>query len=289
MRLCDLQNHWALVTGASSGIGAEFARQLAARKINLVLVARRQERLLPLAGILEKSYKIQTLVLPLDLTQEDAPLILKAALEEQGIKIRALVNNAAFGKWGPFEKYDPETYEKMIRLNATLPVILCRIFLDDLLSFPTSVLIHVASAAMYQPVPFMGVYAATKSFIGSLSQALFGEFEDRGLLVQTLVPGPTTTEFEQVAEAYPCNLKAQYHAPQEVVEKSIRGLEKGRAVVVTARGAWIQRAFGLLAPPAFAIRKVREMFRPPTNCSKDFDQKENQNKWETNIHRPIVQ
>ncbi|HEY3196418.1 MAG TPA: SDR family NAD(P)-dependent oxidoreductase [Nitrospirales bacterium] len=262
MNLIECKGNWALVTGASSGIGREFCIQLAAAGLNLVLVARSEKALESLGAELSKRHGIQTLVLAMDLSRPNAAAELRSRLGPQGFKIRLLINNAASGRWGRFEAIHAEYYEEMIRLNIAALTSMCHLFLPDLTSFPTSAIINVSSPAALQPVPFMAVYAATKAFVHSFSQALYGEWSDRGVLVQTLSPGPTATEFDAKAGAYASALTKRGSA-EPVVRASLSRLIQGQPLVVTAKGTYQQRFFAGLFPAKMVIRQVGKMFRPP--------------------------
>jgi hypothetical protein len=256
------KGHWALVTGASSGIGLQFCHELASAGMHLVMVARRENLLRELAQDLAKTSDIQTLVLAVDLSKPGAAAQVKARLDENSIKIRLLCNNAAFGRWGRFEMTSAEVYEEMIHLNVAAIAGLCCVLLPDLASHSTSAIINVSSQAAYQPVPFMAVYAATKAFVHSFSQALYGEWKDRGVLVQTLVPSPTDTES---ARAYPSST-GDRRPPKEIVQTAIAHLDIDRPVVSNARGLYKQRLFAGLAPSKTVINTLAKMFRPPTGA-----------------------
>jgi hypothetical protein len=199
----------------------------------------------------------------MDLSQPNAAAGLRARLASSGVTIRLLVNNAAFGRWGRFEATGAESYEEMIRLNTAAMVAMCHHFLPGLTSFPTSAIINVSSPAALQPIPFMAVYAATKAFVHSFSLALCGEWRDRGVLVQTLCPGPTATEFDAKAGAYASALSEERGSPELVVKASLSHLAKDAPLVVTAKGTYKQRFFAGLFPAKLVIREVGKMFRPP--------------------------
>lgn len=257
----EWRGQWALITGASSGIGLEFASQLAAKGINLILVARRAELLHSLARKLAGQHGISTRASVADLSDPGASEGLRYHLDEAGIRIRLLVNNAAFGRWGRFEAQDSATYRNMLQVNAIALMTLCRELLPHLTSYTTAAIINVSSPAAYQPVPYMAVYAASKAFVQQFSQALYGEWGPRGILVQTLLPGPTSTEFDDIAEAYASALKDR-DQPETAVTASLRGLASGCPVVCTAKGALRQRLFALM-PARLVIRAVARMFTPP--------------------------
>jgi short-subunit dehydrogenase len=262
MQLSDLKGHWALVTGASSGIGAEFARQLAQAGVRLVLVARREERLLAVVQALRAQYGVEARAIVADLADVTTVARIREELDGAGIRIRLLCNNAGAGRWGRFEATDAKVYDELNTLNTTTLVATCRRFFDHLAAFPSSAVINVSSAAAYQPVPYMAVYAASKAFVQSFSQALHGEWKKHGILVQTLVPGPTDTEFDAKAGAYESALTERGPAA-DVVRTSLAALERGVPVVNAAKGTYKQRVFAGLAPPAMVIREVGKMFRPP--------------------------
>lgn len=259
--LSEWRGDWALVTGASSGIGREFAEQLAGSGVNVVLVARRKARLEELASRVARA-GVEAVVEPADLRLPETPSRLRAALRNRRVRIRLLCNAAAFGRWGRVEGSTPETYDEMIRVNAVALASMCLTFLDDLASHPSSAIINVSSPVALQPVPYMAVYAATKAFVHSLSQALYEEWRERGLLVQTLVPGPTATEFDELAGAYASAIQVR-GSPREVVAMSLRRLGGGTPMAVAAKGTLRQRLFAGLFPSRFVVRMVGKMFRPP--------------------------
>lgn len=262
MNLAQAKGHWALVSGASSGIGREFAVQLAGHGMHLVLVARRQDRLEELAVQLRAQLGVEVKVVAADLTRKESVGTVKKALDEAGIRIRVLCNNAAFGRWGRFEDTAAEVYREMIALNTTAVMDMCHAFLGDLASHPSSLVINVSSPASYQPIPYMAVYAASKAFLQSFSQALHGEWKERGVLVQTLVPGPTESEFDATALAYDSALSAR-GMPADVVRASLARLDAAAPVVSAAKGIFKQRFFAGLFPPRIVIREVGKMFMPP--------------------------
>jgi short-subunit dehydrogenase len=255
MRVDELKGCWALVTGASSGIGREFAIQLAARGVNLALVARRANRLEALSLELS-THGIRALPLPADLAQPGVALVLRQRLRDEGVRIRLLCNMAAIGRWAAFEASPSELYEQMIQVNVTGVVSMCREFLPDLASHPSSAIINASSPAAYQPVPYMAVYGATKAFVHSFSQALYAEYAGKRVLVQTLVPGPASTELEGASA-----VATGQRSPAEIVRSSLANLAKGVPIVVTAKGTVRQRLFAML-PARVVLGQVARMFRP---------------------------
>ena len=269
MKLAEWKGEWAIVTGASSGIGREFANELAARGLNLVLVARRKERLDELAGSVAAAHGVRAIPEPFDLSTPGMVARLRESLCGRGIRIRLLCSCAGFGRWGRAERQALATYDEMIGVNVGAVTALSLGFFEDLASHPSSAIIHVSSVAALQPVPYMAVYAATKAYIHSFGQALYEEWREHGVYVQTLAPGPTTTEFDDIAGAYPTAAAVGDRAsPQRVVRESLRNLEKRTPVVFVARGAFKQRLLAALVPPKVFLRVAGKLFRPPRNSGK---------------------
>ncbi|SEJ58533.1 hypothetical protein SAMN04487917_107184 [Arthrobacter sp. yr096] len=188
----------ALITGASSGLGAEFAGQFAARGSNLVLVARRVDRLEELAQELRSKHGVTVTVVPMDLGRPGVGSELFEEVAGLGITVETLINNAGFGTHSPFVEEDPDTVASEISLNVAALVDITRAFLPDMLSSGKGALVNVASTAAFQPIPGMAVYGATKAFVLSFTEAVAHETKDSGLNVLALCPGATRTEFFDV-------------------------------------------------------------------------------------------
>lgn len=263
MQLSFMLDHWALVTGASSGIGMEFCRQLAAAGANVVMVARRLDRLQALAAELTGAHGVQAIPLQMDLSVAGSAAKLKAETSRLGVAIRLLVNNAAFGPWGRFERTDADTYERMIQLIAGTPIALCSHYRTDLQSFEGSAVINLSSPAALQPVPYKAAYSAGKSCMHNFSIALHGEWMEEGILVQTLLPGPTASELDGLGGAYRSELGEDRRPPSEVVKTSLAALTAGRPFVTTNKGTYKQRVFAGVAPVGMIIKEVKRMFAPP--------------------------
>lgn len=187
-----------LVTGASSGLGAEFARQLATRGSDLVLVARREAKLADLADELRRRYGVTVTTIAADLGEVGAASTLKSELERRDVHVTSLINNAGFGTSGAFHDEDPERVREEIALNVAALVDLTQVFIGQLRE-GDGFLVNVASVAGYQPTPGFAVYGATKAFVRSFTEALWAESASTDLRVLALSPGPTSTEFFDVA------------------------------------------------------------------------------------------
>lgn len=215
----------ALVTGASSGLGAEFAHQLAARGAGVVLVARRADRLAEVAAAIKDRHGVSAAVLPLDLAQPGAGEVLRAELTARGIAVDTLVNNAGFGTYGPFAAEDPATIAREVQLNVAALVDITRAFLPDLLSAGRGGLVNVASTAAYQPTPHMAVYGATKAFVLAFTEALAYEAKGSGLRVLALSPGPTRTEFFDVLGSRNAAV-GRFETAEQVVSTALGALDR---------------------------------------------------------------
>lgn len=259
-RLDDLRGGWAVVTGASSGIGRDYAMALGRCGLNVLLVARRAPELQALAAEIEAASGMRALALPLDLTSPGAADEVLRALGDK--PLRLLVSNAGSGLWGAHDPAHQQRHAGVIALNASALVALTTALLPRLTASRPAAIVHVSSQAAYQPVPYMAVYAASKAFVHSFSLALHEEQREHGVLVQTLVPAPTETEFDAKAGAYSSAVTARGSAAA-VVRASLVALDRGDALATNASGLWKQRLFAGLAPPAMVVREVGKMFRPP--------------------------
>lgn len=219
---------WAVVTGATAGIGLEFARALAARGMSCVLAGRRGERLETLAEELRTSHGVETLCVPVDLASDDGPDRLADAVAELDVGI--LVNNAGVGYAGRFDRQDLDRLKKMIALNCTAYVTLISRLLPSMLANRRGAVVMVGSVAGRQPVPFHSLYSATKGFELLLGEGLWAEVRDRGIDVLVVQPGPVATEFEHEAGEVRPNPAAD-QSPQAVVETALAALGQQPSVV----------------------------------------------------------
>lgn len=220
----DFKHKTVLITGASMGIGAEFARALAARGARSVLVARSQERLDSLARELGGAT-----VITQDLSQPGAAKAVFDAVSARGLVVDVLINNAGFATFGAFADLPLATQREQVDLNVGALVELTHTFLP-VLERQAGGVIHVASTAAFQPLPYMAVYAASKAFVLSFSEALWGEYRARGVRVLALCPGATDTPFfERAGQSAAVGRKAM---PQAVVQRALRAFERGRSHVI---------------------------------------------------------
>ena len=252
----------ALVTGASSGIGEAFSRALRSRGEDLVLVARREDRLRLLADELGGAGRVECV--PLDLAAPDAAARLEAEIVRRGLAVDMLVNNAGLGHAAPFDRQGANVLRAMLDVNVRAVVELTRTFLPGMLTRGRGRIVNVASNAAFQPVPFHSVYAATKAFVLSFTEGLAEELRGRGVRVQALCPGITDTEFLDVAQTHRGLLvrRLPMLRPEEVVRASLAGLERGRVRVVVG---WSNRALAVAERfvPGVLVRRVAgTLYRP---------------------------
>ena len=256
----NLKDSYALVTGASEGLGREFAFQLADLGLNLVLVARDQEKLNAVKASVEAKYQRKVLTISLDLTNQAQLLNLKNTVEKESIQIKILVNNAGSGGWGHFEKSSFEVTSKMIDLNLKAPILLSQLLFSDLCKNKESAIINVSSLAALQPIPFMAVYAATKSALTQFSMAVWLEWEKQGIYVQTLMPGGIETKFDDKSGGFKAPFKKD--SVSDIVKLSLTELLGKRRAIVYAKKSWSQRLFAKILPLSFLVREVGKVFSP---------------------------
>jgi short-subunit dehydrogenase len=230
--MMDLRGQTALVTGASSGIGAEFSRQLAAAGADVVLVARRADRLEGLAADLAARHGVTATAISADLAAQGASEKLAGELEGRGLTIDVLVNNAGFATHGAFVDEEPARIHDEMALNVVTVVELTRLLLPGMVARRRGIVVNVASTGAFQPVPTMAVYGATKAFVLSFTEALWGELDGSGVCALALCPGATETEFFDVAGA-DAQVGASRQPVDEVVRIALASVERGRPSVVT--------------------------------------------------------
>lgn len=253
----------ALVTGASSGIGSVFARQLAKAGHPLILVARRAERLEALAAELREQHGVAVTVLPTDLARPEAIASLAETISARGLEVDLLVNNAGLGQHGPFAETPWEAELRMIELNMTALTALTRRFLPGMIARKRGGVINVASTAAFQPIPFMAVYAATKAYVLSLSEALAEEAAPHGVKVVCLCPGPTESEFAERAEFKTDIIdKAPTMSAESVVAEALDAYRHGRTVAVPGLLNNLSALAPRFTPRRLTAKVAGSLFKP---------------------------
>ncbi|MGW4892318.1 SDR family NAD(P)-dependent oxidoreductase [Kitasatospora sp. NPDC004240] len=221
----------ALITGASSGLGAEFAAQLAGRGHDLVLVARSADRLEALAERLADAHGVNAHVLVQDLSEPDAARRIAAELDGRGLTVDVLVNNAGFGTCGRFEEIDERRDHEQLMVNVVSLVDLTHELLPGMLARGRGSVINVASTAAFQPTPYFAVYGASKTFVLNFSLALRQEYRGRGIRVLALCPGPVETGFFEVIGTRKAAVTGSFSQPGPVVRSALKALDGDRAYV----------------------------------------------------------
>jgi short-subunit dehydrogenase len=257
----------ALITGASSGIGAAFAKALATRQTNLILVARSQDKLDLLARQLQEQHQIQVEVLRQDLAIPGAATSVFEAVTQKNIAIDLLINNAGFGDYGQFSESSLTKQLDMIQVNISALVELTYRFLPQMQQRGSGAIINISSIAGFQPLPYMSVYAATKAFVLSFSEALWAENQDKGVKVIAVCPGPTKTGFFDTAGfaqlASGDSDKQRSASPEVVVQEALKALDGGTSTVVTG-GLGNQFIVNIprFFPRDMLVKLIEPQFRP---------------------------
>lgn len=227
MTAVDYHSQTTLVTGASSGIGAVFARELSARGSDLVLVARREDRLTALARDLTAQHGTRVEVFAADLSEFGAGTTVAKRVADHGITVTSLINNAGFGTHGSFHEEDLDRLRQEIAANVSAVVELTHALLPQLRAAGSGVLVNVASMAAYQADPYMAVYGATKAFVLSFTEAVWYESRGTGLKVMAVSPGATETEFfDVVGTSDQAAGSTRKQTPQQVVAETLRALDR---------------------------------------------------------------
>lgn len=245
----------ALVTGASSGLGIQYAEQLARAGMDLILVARSEDALNHVAQDIRAKHAREVTVLATDLTDREARAGLIADVESRGLTVDVLVNNAGFGTTGEFATIDSDRLLREIELNCAALTHLARTFLPGMLSRRYGAIINVASTAGFQPLPHMAVYAATKAYVRSLSQAMWSETRGTGVRVLSVCPGPTETQFF-VNTGSP-SMMTNRRTPEEVVQSTFRALNRDRPEVVDGSMNRVTAVASSLAPTRLVLPMTR--------------------------------
>jgi len=230
---------YALITGASSGIGMELARIAASNNMNLILLARNSEKMMQLRTELEELYQIKVLAVGCDLAEPDTVEKIKSLLQGRGIVPDILINNAGFGMYGSFDRIGTETEENMIQLNITSLTELTKIIYRQMRNRGSGRILNVSSIAGFMPGPWMAVYHATKAYVLSFSEALAVEAKGSGITVTALCPGPTETNFENRASTG-TGIKAfkkfgKLPTAVQVAEYGWKSMMKGKTVAIHGR------------------------------------------------------
>jgi hypothetical protein len=259
MNKMDFNGLTVLITGASSGIGEAFARNLAGRGANLILTARSEDNLTRIADELKKKHGISVHVFPADLSSIEAPTQLFEKMQTNGLTVDVLINNAGFGKWAHFLAEDIDTYQRMLTVNINALVRMTCLFIPNMLTRGKGGVINVASTAAFQPVPYIAVYSASKSFVLNFTEALSGEYRQSGLRFLALCPGNTTTNFMATANADTSGMS--FAAPENVVENALNAFLQGRSYYVPGMVNYLTSLLPRILSRSVSVNIVANMFK----------------------------
>ena len=255
---------WALVTGASAGIGVALARELAAGGANLILTARRKERLETLAQELAAAHKIRTEIFAADLAQSGAPQQIYAYTLAKQLNVDVLINNAGFGAYGEFAKVETQRLLDMVQVNCSAVVHLTHLYLPNMLQQRRGDVLIVASTASFQAVPFISTYAATKAFDLLFAEGLAEETRSYGVRVCALCPGSTESEFAEVAgQTQVAAARKNRETAEKVARVGLQALAAGKSYVISGVGNYLGAHSQRLVPRGVVTRIAAKMFRPP--------------------------
>jgi short-subunit dehydrogenase len=252
-----------LITGASSGIGADLARELARRGHGVALVARREERLVELAEELTGEHGVRAETFECDVTDADARGRLVAEVGKRGLTVEVLINNAGFGSGGAFHRLDGEGETAMVRTNVEALVALTSTYLPGMVERGRGALLNLGSLIAFQPVPFQATYGATKAFVLSFTESIHEEIRGTGVTITALCPGPVRTEFGEAGgfggadERIP---EFVWLSSEQVARAGIEGLEGGRRVVVPGALNRIGAISGQHTPRALLLPLLRRLW-----------------------------
>jgi short-subunit dehydrogenase len=263
------QDRWAVVTGASSGLGRGLAAGLADRGMSLVLTGRNEARLDQTAQQIRRAapwVKVETVAA--DLSNQSG---VSALLDHVGARpIEVLVNNAGFGGYGPFAKADPGREADEVAVDVGTVITLARAFLPGMLARGSGGILNVASTIAFQPAPYQAVYGASKAFVLSFSQALWAEARAAGVAVTALCPGPTRTGFLDAlgADAGHTAIYGRLADPGPVIRAGLRALDKGHAVVIPGVRNKVAATSGRFMPHEWLTRVSARLLRPANTASR---------------------
>ncbi|PVX49862.1 hypothetical protein C7377_1500 [Balneicella halophila] len=258
-----MKNKTALITGASSGLGKEFAKIHASKGGNLIVVARRKDKLLQLKKELEAQYKVKVLVITKDLTLENSVKKLYNEIKSQNIQVDYLINNTGFGGIGEFHKQDINRNLDMIKLNILALTELTALFLPDFVNRNHGKILNVSSTASWMPGPLQSIYYATKAFVTSFSYAINEEVRHTktNVTVTTLLPGPTDTEFGKISDMDKTVLFDNTATPEKVAKDGYDAMLKGKLKCVTGVNGTLKMLMKLIpfSPKRFVLKQVYKM------------------------------
>ncbi len=258
--MANWRGKWALITGASAGIGVALAKELATGGTNLVLTARRKDRLEESGRTLSTTYKLSTEVFPANLADSNAPERIFAFTKEKGIEIDLLINNAGFGQYGEFPAVGQQRLLDMVQVNCSAVVHLTRLYLPEMVARRRGDILILASTASFQAVPYISTYAATKAFDLLFAEGLAEEMKPYGIRVCALCPGSTESEFHTVSGQE--KFKHNAETAEKVAHTGLKALAAGKSYVISGLGNYLGTHGERLVPRRFVTKVAAGMFKP---------------------------
>jgi len=260
----EWRGKWALITGASAGIGLALAQELAGGGTNLVLTARREDRLQTLAKELSAKHKIQAEVFAADLASAAAPEEIFAFTQQKGIAVDLLINNAGFGAYGELPEIETQRLLDMVQVNCSAVVHLTRLFVPPMISRKSGDVLILASTASFQAVPYISTYAATKAFDLLFAEGLAEEMKPHGIRVCALCPGSTESEFHAVAGQE--QFAREKESAEKVARTGLEALAAGKSYVISGWRNYLGAQGERLVPRRLVTRVAASMFKPKRNA-----------------------
>ncbi len=245
-----------LITGASSGIGEEFAKRLDQLGANLILTARSEDKLLKLAATMNNAHVIAG-----DLSKKEFPEELYSKIKNKGIDIDILINNAGFGYSGKFLDTSMQNYEEMINLNICSLTHLTHLFLKDMVLNNKGGIINISSLASFQPIPYFSIYAATKAFVTSFTLSLYEEYREKNVRILGVCPGYTKTNFNKRAHMSSKPVAGYLMSSKEVVNESLKAYQKGKFIIINGKINRFAKLFTSLIPRKWSLKMASSIIR----------------------------
>src|ERR1700738_1871141 len=260
--IANWRGKWALITGASAGIGVALARELAAGGANLVLTARRQERLEELARELTAKHKIKTSIFAADLADPSVPEKIYSFTRAQGISTELLVNNAGFGAYGELPSIEVKRLLDMVQGNCAAVVHLTHLYLPEMVARRSGDVLILSSTAAFQAVPYISTYAATKAFDLLFAEGLAEEMKPHGIRVCALCPGPTESEFHDIAGQSGLASMRKRESAEKVARTGLAALAAGKSSVISGLRDFVGALSQRFVPRRLVTRIAGKLFRP---------------------------
>ncbi len=254
---------YALITGASGGIGLCLARELAKRKIDLLLIARSGDKLMTICNELKKEFNIKAEYLSVDLSEMNATELVMKWLQEKSYSVNILINNAGYGIWGTVESTSSDQLNNMMQLNMNVVVNLSRSLIPELKKHTKSYILNVASTAAYQAVPTLATYAASKAFVVLFTRGMRMELKETSVSVTCLSPGATSTNFIDRAGMDSMKEKAEKFSmkPEDVAKIAIDGMFKGKSEILPGFVNWISVQLTYLMPKSIPETIAKGLYK----------------------------